>query len=128
MNLECNAWSYEFIFTKPNPTQIFWQNHKNPKTNSQKHENLGLNAWKMHEEWEKERLRALTKEFELGLGRKWRGKKVFGEKKGFWVERKEREIEIFDFTQNRVGPQSIYRKRNLIDQGGFELLLRPKAR
>ena len=47
---------------------------------------------------------------------------------GFWVERKEREIEIFDFTQNRVGPQSIYRKRNLIDQGGFELLLRPKAR
>ena len=44
------------------------------------------------------------------------------------LERKEREIEIFDFAQNRVGPQRIYRKPSSIDRGGIELLSRTKTR
>ena len=45
------------------------------------------------------------------------------------LERKrEREIEIFGKRQNRVGPQTIYRKHSIIDQGGIELLSRTKAR
>ena len=33
-----------------------------------------------------------------------KGEEGFWREKGFWVERKEREIEIFDFAQNRVRP------------------------
>ena len=57
-----------------------------------------------------------------------KGGEGFWREKGFWVERKEREIEIFDFAQNRVGPQRIYRKPSSIDRGGIELLSRTKTR
>ena len=56
-----------------------------------------------------------------------KGEEGFWREKGFWVERKEREIEIFDFAQNRVGPQRIYRKPCSIDRGGIELLSRTKT-
>ena len=71
---------------------------------------------------EKKRLRTLTKWGRLGLGRKCDGKSDFREKE------REREIEIFGKRQNRVGPQTIYRKHSIIDQGGIELLSRTKAR
>ena len=56
-----------------------------------------------------------------------KGEEGFWREKGVWVERKEREIEIFDFAQNRVGPQRIYRKPSSIDRGGIELLSRTKT-
>ena len=65
------------ISFQQNPTQNFWQNHKNPKNFL----NLKPRSQKCMKKWEKERLRALTYEIELGLGWKWRGKKDFGEKR-----------------------------------------------
>ena len=72
------------ISFQQNPTQNFWQNHKNPKNFL----NLKPRSQKCMKKWEKERLRALTYEIELGLGRKWRGKKDFGEKRVFGLREK----------------------------------------
>ena len=97
-----------------NPSQNFLQKHKNIKSpppqkkKKKKLENLGLHAWcmKYMKKEKKERSRALTKWRRLGWRRKWKGKKDFREKKGLGskVER-EREIQIFEVVQNRVGPQ-----------------------
>ena len=56
-----------------------------------------------------------------------KGEEGFWREKGFRDERKKREIKIFDFAQNWVEAQSIYRKCISIDPGGIVLLLRTKA-
>ena len=63
---------------------------------------------------EKKRLRTLTKLKRLGLGRKLERMSDFRERE------REREIEIFEKWQNRVGPQTIYKKCSSIDWGGIE--------
>ena len=97
-----------------NPSQNFLQKHKNikfpPPPKKKKKKKKTWKTWstcmKYMKKEKKERSRALTKWRSLGLGRKWKGKKDFREKKGLGskVER-EREIQIFEVVQNRVGPQ-----------------------
>ena len=97
MQWECNAWAYNDNFTNPDPKisrktqkpQKFW---KTPKPRS-----------KMHECFKREKIRTLTKCFDLDLGRRTQGKKflreweVFGTReKGFCQEREEKMK--FDFA------------------------------
>ena len=44
---------------------------------------------------EKKRLRLLTKGFEIGVGRNWRGKEVFGEKRGLDREKREKDWSVW---------------------------------
>ena len=92
-----------------NPSQKFLQKHKNIKSPPPKKKKTWKprsTCMKYMKKEKKERSRALTKWRRLGLGRKWKGKKDFREKKGLGSKKeREREIQIFEVVQNWVRPQ-----------------------
>ena len=82
-----------------NPSQKFWQKHKNikfPKKKKKKPWKPRSTCMKYMKKEKKERSRALTKWRKLGLGRKWKEKKDFREKKGLGSrEERERDWDIW---------------------------------
>ena len=74
----------------------------------------------MHEEWEEEEILNTYQEIKAWIRPKSRREEGFWWKGEVWIKREEREIEIFEFEQNRVEPQLYIEKCSSIDQEGIE--------
>ena len=67
----------------------------------------------MHEESEKGKIKNPYQVKDACIRPKMKREEGFQGEKGFWVEREEREIEIFEMVQNQVGPQKYIQKTQL---------------